>query len=587
LHHIEPLVVLGAEFEDQSAEFEATDLLHCPDETFSRQNTFHLSDNSAEEAAGDIPFERGEFRRGIVLVGIHGRDIFSDQRDPVVPRKGDDLGNGDIAAEGAKCFLQDGGADKGDVAEKDVFPMAKFAQLDEFSAGGIGPHQQNGLRIGPVDVVHPAQHGDGVTFVGPGGHEFQAAPGKRDPGAVEAGPAIAVVLVETGDASFSSQEIGRLMDAALELAMNDYDLKKRYDFRRIEIVRHYDGEIPLVPCEATNIQQIFLNIVKNAAYALADKQFVDDAPRLMIAIRADEQVMTVEIADNGPGMDEKTRKRIFEPFSPPNRLVSAPASACRLPISSSTTSIRGRSRCNRSQGRERPSPFVCRTSGCRTFFRSGRRRGRSGRQHLAGQAAPGEKDIDPVAPGHLAAVGEHRPLPGRRLLFPDDRITPGQGRQRADGMEQGRRRGKAGLHGVQDGGDVTPQPLLQMLQAQALELQLVQRRLGLETGEKLGQPLLPGPEKRIGGPAEAMDDEIELERQTFEMVRKCRQRLAAGGQSPFFDGEMANQRVPQAAVQGGDPLEQDGAVGDDPFGGAGRGRGPQVGAEIGNGESIS
>lgn len=116
------------------------------------------------------------------------------------------------------------------------------------------------------------------------------------------------------DASFSSQEIGRLMDAALELAMNDYDLKKRYDFRRIEIVRHYDGEIPLVPCEATNIQQVFLNIVKNAAYALADKQFVDDAPRLMIAIRADEQVMTVEIADNGPGMDEKTRKRIFEPF---------------------------------------------------------------------------------------------------------------------------------------------------------------------------------------------------------------------------------------------------------------------------------
>ena len=242
-------MVLGAEFEDQSAEFEATDLLHCPDETFSRQNTFHLSDNSAEEAAGDIPFERGEFRRGIVLVGIHGRDIFSDQRDPVVPRKGDDLGNDDIAAEGAKCFLQDGGADKGDVAEKDVFPMAKFAQLDEFSAGGIGPHQQNGLRIGPVDVVHPAQHGDGVTFVGPGGHEFQAAPGKRDPGAVEAGPAIAVVLVETGDAA-ELQAVDEMRDDLLHfLVIAAADIDDIFPERGAEELRSgvggEKGDIPL------------------------------------------------------------------------------------------------------------------------------------------------------------------------------------------------------------------------------------------------------------------------------------------------------------------------------------------------------
>ena len=116
------------------------------------------------------------------------------------------------------------------------------------------------------------------------------------------------------DSSFSSQNICRLMDDTLELSSNDYDLKKRYDFRRIEIVRHYDEVIPLVPCEATNIQQVFLNIVKNAAYALAEKRFVDDGPRLTIGIRADDRMVTVDIADNGPGMDEKTRKRIFEPF---------------------------------------------------------------------------------------------------------------------------------------------------------------------------------------------------------------------------------------------------------------------------------
>lgn len=116
------------------------------------------------------------------------------------------------------------------------------------------------------------------------------------------------------DSSFSTQDICRLMDDALELSANDYDLKKRYDFRRIEIIRSYDGDIPLVACEATNIQQVFLNIVKNAAHALAEKQFADETPRLAIGIRADKRMVTVEIADNGPGMDEKTRKRIFEPF---------------------------------------------------------------------------------------------------------------------------------------------------------------------------------------------------------------------------------------------------------------------------------
>lgn len=64
----------------------------------------------------------------------------------------------------------------------------------------------------------------------------------------------------------------------------------------------------------TNLQQVFLNIIKNAAYALSEKVFVSDSPRLTFRVTADEKMVTVEIADNGPGMDEKTRKRIFEPF---------------------------------------------------------------------------------------------------------------------------------------------------------------------------------------------------------------------------------------------------------------------------------
>ena len=117
-----------------------------------------------------------------------------------------------------------------------------------------------------------------------------------------------------GDSSHTSQDIRRLMDDTLVLSSNDYDLKKKYDFRKIEILREYAADIPLVPCEATNVQQVFLNILKNAAYALSEKEFVGDVPRLTITIGAEERAVRIEIADNGPGMDEKTRKRIFEPF---------------------------------------------------------------------------------------------------------------------------------------------------------------------------------------------------------------------------------------------------------------------------------
>ncbi len=116
------------------------------------------------------------------------------------------------------------------------------------------------------------------------------------------------------DSSFTSQDIRRLMDDTLVLAANDYDLKKKYDFRKIEIRKEYGSDIPAVPCEVTNIQQVFLNILRNAAYALSEREWVDEAPRLTIRIAGEEQAVRIEIADNGPGMAENIRKRIFEPF---------------------------------------------------------------------------------------------------------------------------------------------------------------------------------------------------------------------------------------------------------------------------------
>jgi PAS domain S-box-containing protein len=108
-----------------------------------------------------------------------------------------------------------------------------------------------------------------------------------------------------------------LLDRTIDLTSTGYDHKKKYDFRRIEIVREYEEGLPEVPCEASQIQQVVFNIVTNAAQAMAEGADGTESPSrlvLRLAEEAPERMLRIEIADNGPGMDEETRRRIFEPF---------------------------------------------------------------------------------------------------------------------------------------------------------------------------------------------------------------------------------------------------------------------------------
>ncbi|MCP4755888.1 MAG: PAS domain S-box protein [Proteobacteria bacterium] len=112
----------------------------------------------------------------------------------------------------------------------------------------------------------------------------------------------------------SPQDLGRLLDRTVELASQDYDLKNKYDFRKIEILREYDPSVPEVPCEASKIQQAFLNILTNGSQAMANNGKEGVPHRFNLRIVPEADMARVEIEDNGPGMDEETRVRAFEPF---------------------------------------------------------------------------------------------------------------------------------------------------------------------------------------------------------------------------------------------------------------------------------
>ena len=105
----------------------------------------------------------------------------------------------------------------------------------------------------------------------------------------------------------------QLMDKAVELAGSDYDLKKVYDFRKITIERHYDPDLPLAFCTQTQIEQVILNILQNAAHALGGFAS-QEPPQITLRALREGETARIEVQDNGPGIEEEIRRRVFEPF---------------------------------------------------------------------------------------------------------------------------------------------------------------------------------------------------------------------------------------------------------------------------------
>ena len=119
------------------------------------------------------------------------------------------------------------------------------------------------------------------------------------------------------DAVFSSYQPEQLVDKILELAATDYDLKKQYDFKTIKIIKEYEENLPMLPCEGAKIQQVLLNILRNGAQAMQSSRQKDSyEPCFIIRLSIEKEpgMLRIEIQDNGPGIDKATQKRIFEPF---------------------------------------------------------------------------------------------------------------------------------------------------------------------------------------------------------------------------------------------------------------------------------
>lgn len=76
---------------------------------------------------------------------------------------------------------------------------------------------------------------------------------------------------------------------------------------KLEVVKRF-GDVPAVSASPSQINQVFLNLINNAAQAM------ESPGHLWLDTREENDEVVVEVTDDGPGMPEEVRDRIYDPF---------------------------------------------------------------------------------------------------------------------------------------------------------------------------------------------------------------------------------------------------------------------------------
>ncbi len=105
-------------------------------------------------------------------------------------------------------------------------------------------------------------------------------------------------------------DINKALETTVHLTRNEWKYVAR-------IQLDLDPEAGLVPCYAGELKQVILNLLVNAAQALAEQRSEGgdlELGLIKLATRREADCMVITVADDGPGMPESVRRRVFEPF---------------------------------------------------------------------------------------------------------------------------------------------------------------------------------------------------------------------------------------------------------------------------------
>lgn len=137
-------------------------------------------------------------------------------------------------------------------------------------------------------------------------------------------------LIVRGMLEHSRGSTGEKRPTDLNLLANEYfklayhGLKAKDKEFNVELITHFDEKLPPVDVVPQDLGRVFLNLYNNAFYAVSakKKQRQDNyKPTLIISTKAIPTTTTgsgsgveIRIQDNGTGMPESIRQKIFQPF---------------------------------------------------------------------------------------------------------------------------------------------------------------------------------------------------------------------------------------------------------------------------------
>ena len=102
-------------------------------------------------------------------------------------------------------------------------------------------------------------------------------------------------------------DLNRIIERSLAIAVNEY--------RYVAELQTHLGELPPVRCQPNEIGQVVLNLVINAAHAIADVVcHTDRKGELDVSTWREGDQAIIAIRDTGTGIPEAIRPRIFDPF---------------------------------------------------------------------------------------------------------------------------------------------------------------------------------------------------------------------------------------------------------------------------------